>query len=216
MRIILLGLVGAGKGTQAQMLARHMGVAHVASGDLFRQHQEQGTEFGLLVKQYMEKGDLVPDDVTIRMIMDRIKREDCRQGFILDGFPRTMEQATALDQALGDQGVDCVLNIRVSQEELVRRLSGRLICRQCQTPYHRTNLPPKADGRCDTCGGELYQRADDQPDVVQRRILVQQGLLAALLDLYSKQGKLAEVDGEREIDKVSEQLLEAVSQCSPA
>ena len=216
MRIILLGLAGAGKGTQAQMLAQHMGIAHVASGDLFRQIQEQGTELGLLVKQYMERGDLVPDDVTIRMIMDRIEREDCRRGFILDGFPRTMEQATALDRALGDQDVDCVLNIRVSQEELVRRLSGRLICRQCQTPYHQTNLPPRVEGRCDKCGGELYQRADDKPDVVQRRIQVQQGLLVALLDLYSKQGKLVEVDGEREIEKVSEQLLEAVSQCSPA
>ena len=215
MRIILLGLIGAGKGTQAQMLARHMGVAHVASGDLFRQHQEQGTELGLLVKQYMEKGELVPDDVTIRMIIDRIEREDCRKGFILDGFPRTMEQATALDRALGDQGVDCVVNIRVSQEEMVRRLSGRLICRQCQTPYHQTNLRPKAEGRCDKCEGELYQRADDQPDVVQRRIQVQQELLATLLDLYAKQGKLVEVDGEQEVDKVSEKLRGAVAHHSP-
>ncbi len=216
MRIILLGLAGAGKGTQAQMLAQHMGVAHVASGDLFRQNQEQGTDLGLLVKQYMEKGELVPDDVTIRMIMDRIEREDCRRGFILDGFPRTMEQATALDKALGERGVDCVLNIRVAQEELVRRLSGRLICRQCQTPYHRTNLPPKVEGRCDRCGGELYQRADDQPEVVQRRLKVQQDLLDALIDYYSKQGKLVEVDGEQEINRVAEQLLEAVTQYSPA
>ena len=212
MRIILLGLAGAGKGTQAQMLAQHMGVAHVASGDLFRQIQEQGTELGLLVKHYMEKGDLVPDDVTIRLIMDRIEQEDCRQGFILDGFPRTMEQATALDK----QGVDYVLNIRVTQEELVRRLSGRLICRQCQTPYHRTNLPPKVEGRCDRCGGELYQRADDQPEVVQRRLQIQQDLLAALLDYYSKQGKLVEVDGEQEINQVAEQLHQAIAQYSPA
>ena len=216
MRIILLGLAGAGKGTQAQMLARHMGVAHVASGDLFRQNQEQGTELGLLVKQYMERGELVPDDVTIRLIMDRIEQEDCRQGFILDGFPRTMEQATALDRVLGEQGVDCVLNIRVTQEELVRRLSGRLICSQCQTPYHRTNLPPNVEGRCDRCGGELYQRADDQPEVVQRRLQVQQDLLAALLDYYSKQGKLVEVDGEQEINRVAEQMREAVAQYSPA
>ena len=216
MRIILLGLIGAGKGTQAQMLARHMGVAHVASGDLFRQIQEQGTELGLLVKQYMERGELVPDDVTIRLIMDRIEQEDCRQGFILDGFPRTMEQATALDRALGEQGVDRVLNLRVTKEELVRRLSGRLICSQCQTPYHRTNLPPKVEGRCDRCGGELYQRADDQPEVVQRRFQVQQDLLDALLDYYSKQGKLVEVDGEQEINRVAEQMREAVTQYSPA
>lgn len=216
MRIILLGLAGAGKGTQAQMLARHMGVAHVASGDLFRQNQEQGTELGLLVKQYMERGELVPDDVTIRLIMDRIGQEDCQQGFILDGFPRTMEQAAALDNALGKQGVGRVLNIHVAQEELVRRLSGRLICRQCQTPYHRTNLPPKVEGRCDRCGGELYQRADDQPEVVQRRLQVQQELLATLLDHYSEQGKLAEVDGEREINQVAEQMREAVAHNIPA
>jgi adenylate kinase len=216
MRIILLGLAGAGKGTQAQMLARHMGVAHVASGDLFRQNQEQGTELGLLVKQYMERGELVPDDVTIRLIMDRIGQEDCRQGFILDGFPRTMEQATALDRALGKQGVDCVLNIRVAHEELVQRLSDRLICRQCQTPYHRTNLPPKVEDRCDRCGGELYQRADDQPKVVQRRLQVQQELLATLLDYYSEQGKLAKVDGEQEIDHVAKQMREAVAHNIPA
>ena len=206
----MLGPPGAGKGTQAQMLAHHIGITHVASGDLFRQNQERGTELGLLVKQYMERGELVPDSVTIRMITERIKKDDCKKGFILDGFPRTMEQATALDKALGNGSVDRALSILVGEEELIRRLSGRLICRECQKPYHRVNLPPKVRDRCDECRGELYQRADDQPEVVQKRIQVQHTLLTTLLDFYSKQGKLTEVDGEQTVDKVSEQLREAI------
>ena len=211
MRIVLLGPVGAGKGTQAQMLAHHLGVAHVASGDLFRYHQDQATELGLLAKKYMERGELVPDDVTIGMVLDRIGWEDCRHGFVLDGFPRTVEQARALDTALGEKGVDCVMNMKVRQEELIRRLSGRLVCRRCQAPYHSDSVPPKVAGRCDRCGGELYQRADDQPEVVRRRLQVQEGELAGLLDYYSRQGKLAEVDGELTIEAVSESLVEAVS-----
>ena len=214
MHIVLLGMLGSGKGTQAALLSQHLDVAHVASGDLFRHHQEQGTELGLLVKRYMEQGELVPDEVTIKMVLDRISGKDCSRGFILDGFPRTVEQATALDEALGESGVDCVLYLKVGQQELVRRLGGRLICRQCQTPYHRDSSPP--EGQCDKCGGELYQRADDRPEVVQRRIQVQHEQLAHLLDYYSKQGKLAEINGEQAIDLVSEEMVKALSQCAVA
>ncbi len=216
MRIVLLGLLGAGKGTQAQMLSERLGVAHVASGDLFRYHQEQVTELGLLAKQYMDRGELVPDEVTIKMVLDRIQWDDCRLGFILDGFPRTLEQAQALDAALGENGVDCVLHIRVSRDSLVRRLSGRLICRNCQTPYHLESAPPNVVGRCDRCGGELYQRSDDQPDVVQRRLVVQEEQISHLTSYYSGQGKLQEVNGDGEIKAVSGELAEALSRCGPA
>ena len=212
MQIILLGLVGAGKGTQAQMLAQYMRIAHVASGDLFRRNQDEGTQLGLLVKQYMDKGELVPDDITIQMIVERIKGQDCKEGFILDGFPRTIEQAEALDVALGERGVDCVLEIRVGHPELLRRLSGRLVCRKCQTPYHQTSQPPKTCGVCDRCEGELHQLTDDQPEVVERRIRIQKDLLAELVNYYSKQSKLKSVDGELHIDDVSEQLREALPQ----
>ena len=188
----------------------------MASGDLFRYHQEQGTELGLLAKQYMDRGELVPDEVTIKMVLDRIQWDDCRLGFILDGFPRTLEQAQALDAALGENGVDCVLHIRVSRDSLVRRLSGRLICRNCQTPYHLESAPPNVVGRCDRCGGELYQRSDDQPDVVQRRLVVQEEQISHLTSYYSGQGKLQEVNGDGEIKAVSGELAEALSRCGPA
>jgi len=211
-RIVLLGMLGSGKGTQAAMLSQHLDVAHVASGDLFRHHQEQGTELGLLVKRYMEQGELVPDEVTIKMVLDRISGKDCSRGFILDGFPRTVEQATALDTGLGKRSVDCVLYLKVGQPELVRRLGGRLICRQCQTPYHRDSSRPRVEGQCDKCDGELYQRPDDQLEVVQRRIQVQHEQLGYLLDYYSKQEKLAEINGEQAIDLVAEEMVKALSQ----
>lgn len=216
MRIVLLGMLGAGKGTQAGMLSQRLDVAHVASGDLFRRHQEQGTELGLMVKKYMEQGELVPDDVTIKMILDHIAEKDHSRGFILDGFPRTVDQATALDEALRDSVVDCVLYLNVGHEELVHRLGGRLICQQCQTPYHRDGSPPQVEGRCDRCSGKLSQRADDRPEVVQRRIQVQHEQLAHLLGYYSKQGKLVEINGEQSIDLVSEEMVKALSQYAMA
>lgn len=210
-RIVLLGPVGAGKGTQAQMLAEQLGVAHIASGDLFRYHQEQGTELGLLAKGYMERGELVPDDVTIRMVLDRLGKDDCLQGFILDGFPRTLEQAVALDTALGKQNVNCVLSIQVNQDVLIKRLSGRIVCRQCQSPYHRSDAPPLTEGKCDKCEGELHQRADDQPEVVERRIRVQAEQLAQLVEHYSQQTKLQAIQGEGEVSEVSKRLMEAIA-----
>ena len=174
MYIILLGAPGAGKGTQATMLAQKLKLVHVATGDLFRQGLGQGTELGLKAKSYMEKGVLVPDEITIQMVLERISAPDCEKGVIFDGFPRNLKQAEALDKALTGQGkaVDKVVYIKVAEEELLRRLSGRWICRQCQTPYHAVSSPPKVEGKCDKCGGELYQRSDDTVETVKNRLKV--------------------------------------------
>lgn len=210
MRIIILGPPGAGKGTQAAFLSRKLGLAHIASGDLFRQAQERGTELGAIVKSYMEKGLLVPDEVVIKMVLERIAAPDCSQGFILDGFPRTLEQARALDQSLAGDGIDKVLYVEVSDEELIRRLSGRWLCRNCQAPYHTITNPPRSPGRCDVCGGELYQRPDDTEETVRKRIEVYMAETRPLIDYYAKVGKLIEVDGGQDIDAVSRDLLAAL------
>ena len=213
MRIVLLGLPGAGKGTQAQNLARRLEIPFVSSGDLFRHHQSQNTELGVLAKGYMERGELVPDQVTIRMTLGRISENDCRNGFILDGFPRTLEQAKALDEALGDTSLDCVVYIKVGEAELVRRLSGRLSCRKCGTLFQRDALDSSV--QCPVCGGELYQRADDEPDVVRTRIQVQWPGVTQLTDYYSQQDKLVEVNGEQGVDQVSEEALKAICRYAP-
>ena len=210
MRSILLGPPGAGKGTQAQGLARHLGVPHVATGDLFRLHLEKGTELGKKAKSYMEQGLLVPDEVTIAMLLERLQQADCRQGYVLDGFPRNIAQAEALDGASHNGGVDVALLISVSDKELTKRLGGRLVCRSCQAPYHATNLPPKVAGRCDRCGGKLYQRPDDAPEAIRKRIQVYFSETAPLMGYYRKQGKLVEVDGERSIEEVGQSLTDAV------
>ena len=212
MRIVLLGPPGAGKGTQASALAESQGVPHVASGDLFREHQQKGTELGQMVRSYMDQGQLVPDEVTIQMISQRMDAPDCANGVVLDGFPRTIAQAKALDDLFKDRGskLDRVLYIRVSEEELVRRLGGRLLCRNCQTPYNRTTSPPKVEGVCDRCGGELYQRADDTPEAVRNRIQVYLDETTPLIDHYRQRGVLAEADGEQEIDQVARALAAAL------
>ena len=212
MYIVLLGPPGAGKGTQASVLAERLGIAHVASGDLFREALAQGTELGLLAKSYMERGALVPDDVTTAMVMERLSRPDCSRGAILDGFPRTIGQAKALDEALAQRGqaVDKVLYINVSSEELLRRLSGRLICKSCQASFHQITRPPKRDGVCDECGGELYQRADDAPDTVRERLEVYFAQTEPLVRYYREAGKLIEINGEQSITKVQEDLLRAL------
>jgi adenylate kinase len=209
LRVILLGPPGAGKGTQAAIISQELGVVHIASGDLFRQAQSSGGELGLLAKSYMEKGQLVPDEITIKMILERIKAPDCAKGFILDGFPRTLEQARALEQALAAQGgsIDKALYIKVSSEELVRRLSGRWTCRNCQTPYHMMSSPPKEPGKCDRCGGELYQRPDDAEETVKKRIEVYFKETAPLIQYFAAAGKLKEVDGERKVEEVAKDLI---------
>ena len=209
MRVVFLGLAGAGKGTQAMMVAERLHVPFVASGDLFRYHQAEGTELGILAKGYMELGELVPDEVTIKMILDRIGQEDAREGFVLDGFPRTLQQAEALDQALGANGIDRTLYIKVGEEELVRRLSGRVSCRQCGTPYQKEVMASQGLTRCPSCSGELYQRPDDEPELVRRRLQVQRPEIIRLVDHYTSQGKLIEIEGEQSVEAVAEDTLRA-------
>ncbi|MFC1968193.1 adenylate kinase [Chloroflexota bacterium] len=213
MRLILLGPPGAGKGTQATIVSQELGLAHIASGDLFRQALERGNELGLLAKSYMERGELVPDEITIRMILERVATPDCSQGFILDGFPRTLEQAKALDQVLIESGktIDKAVYIKVSTQELLRRLSERWICRNCQTPYNILTSPPRETGRCDHCGGELYQRPDDIPERVQRRLEVYLAETMPLVEYYEKMGKLVEVNGEQAMGEVSRELMAALA-----
>lgn len=212
MYIVLLGPPGAGKGTQAKLLAQRMGLAYIASGDLFRQHQEKGTPLGLQAKEYMEQGDLVPDEITTAMVKEELASLGQGPGCVLDGYPRNLAQARALDQVLAEQGktLDRVLSLTVPEEELVRRLSGRLICRRCQASYHAEFSPPKMPGRCDICGGELYQRKDDSPEVVRQRIQVYAAQTQPLIRYYGDRGKLAEVAGVGDIEEVNRHLVEAL------
>jgi adenylate kinase len=210
--IIFLGAPGAGKGTQAANVARELNLVHIATGDLFRQALEKGNKLGLKAKSYMERGGLVPNQLTIAMVLERLEAPDSRPGAILDGFPRNREQAEALDKALAKQGknVDKVIYIKVSEEELIRRLGGRWICRQCQTPYNITSSPPKVWGKCDKCGGELYQRPDDTPESIKNRLKVYFAETAPLIDYYTKRDKLVEVDGEGEVGEVSKRITTAL------
>lgn len=198
------------------MVADRLGVPFVASGDLFRYHQAHGTELGLLAKTYMERGELVPDDVTIKMILERISQRDAREGFVLDGFPRTLQQAVALDRALQPGGISAALYVQVREEELVRRLSDRASCRQCGTPYQKSVLDAQGVTRCPSCGGELYQRDDDKPEVVRRRLQVQRPEIMRLVEHYAGQGKLTEIEGEQGIDAVAQDVEKAISRYTSA
>ncbi len=213
MNMIFLGAPGAGKGTQAAMVAEEKKLAHIATGDMFRQAQKQSTDLAKEVKYYMEKGELVPDETTIKMVMERIAAPDCKEGVIFDGFPRSLRQAKALDKALSGQrkAINRVIYIKVAEEELLIRLSGRWICRQCQAPYHEMNAPPKIAGKCDKCGGELYQRADDNIETIKNRLQVYFKETAPLIDYYSRTGKLLEVDGVGELAEVKNRILKALS-----
>lgn len=212
MFVVLLGPPGAGKGTQAQRLTTSTGLLHLSTGDMFRENVRGGTELGTLAKSYMDKGELVPDEVTIKMLLERIGRPDAAEGAMFDGFPRNVVQAAALDEALGERGdaIAHALLIAVPDEELVARLSGRWLCRACGAVYHERNDPPATDGACDKCDGELYQRDDDRPEVVRTRI---EGMKppADLLDHYRTAGALREIDGERGLDDVTADLLEALT-----
>jgi len=216
--IIFLGAPGAGKGTQAANVAGELELVHIATGDLFRQALEKGTELGIKAKSYMERGELVPNQVTIDMVLERLSTLDGKKGVILDGFPRNLEQAEALDKALAQQGknVDKVIYIKVSEEELMKRLGGRWICRQCQTPYHVTNSPPRVWGKCDKCGGELYQRPDDREESVKKRLKVYFAETAPLIDYYTGADKLVEVDGEGDVAEVAGRITTAVKGASIA
>jgi adenylate kinase len=212
MHIIMLGAPGAGKGTQADILSQKMNLPHIASGDLFRQALEERTEVGLLAKSYMDKGELVPDEVAIKMILERIDQPDCASGCLLDGFPRTLHQAEVLDKAFKEQEktIDKAIYIEVPNEELVKRLSGRRLCRVCQTPYHIISSPPKTTGKCDKCGGELYQRSDDKEETVKERLSIFFAQTIPILDYYKKQGKLIKVNGNLGIQEVAREIISAL------
>ena len=209
MDIVLLGAPGSGKGTQADRLGDELDLPHVASGDLFRSNIGQRTELGLKAKSYVDQGLLVPDDVTIAMVRGRLEKPDCAEGVILDGFPRTLSQAMALDQCLAEmnRALDLVLYIKVPEQELLDRLSRRWICGQCQAPFHMRYNPPGQEGICDICGGELYQRSDDKPETVRNRLRVYFEQTTPLIEYYRNEELLAEVDGTGEIPEITRRLL---------
>jgi len=210
--IILIGAQGSGKGTQAEMLSQALGIPHVASGDLFRKAIDEKTELGLKVKAYLDRGELVPDDLTVAMVLGRLEEPDCAQGVLLDGFPRTVAQAQALDEGLQRtrKQIDVAIYLKVPREELLRRLSGRYICRANQHVYNIYTRPPKVAGVCDLDGSELYQRPDDVGEAVQRRLDIFFNETIQLLDYYGRQHKLEEVDGNQSIDQVQRSLLDTI------
>jgi adenylate kinase len=231
--VIMLGAPGAGKGTQARMLAHAVGLAHVSSGDIFRVNLKNETPLGNLARTYMDRGELVPDDVTINMVMDRLKQPDCARGAILDGFPRTLAQADALDRALEARGVRVRLAplLEVSDEAVINRLAGRRVCRDCQAMYHVEFSPPQSagtspqsagtspqsagtspavEGRCDQCGGELYRRSDDEPETVRNRLFVYYKQTSPLVGYYFAHGVLVNLNGNRQMEEVQAELRAAV------
>ncbi|MGE5652890.1 MAG: adenylate kinase [Bacillota bacterium] len=212
MNLILMGPPGAGKGTQADGIVKEFSVPHISTGDMFRAAASEGTALGLKAKGFMDVGQLVPDDVTIGIVEERLSKPDCQKGFLLDGFPRTLAQAQALETMLGKLGrpIDLVINIEVPLEDLVARLTGRYICRQCAAPYHAIFNPPQVAGRCDQCGGELYQRADDSEATARKRLDVYLAQTAPLVDFYKQRGLLEQIDGSTGMDAVQKAIFLSV------
>ncbi len=212
MNIILVGAQGSGKGTQADRLEATLGIPHVASGDLLRKAFDEQTELGIKAKVYLDRGELVPDDITVPMVLGRLLEPDCSRGVLLDGFPRTIAQAQALDKGLQDVGrqIDLVIYLNVPRQELLERLSGRYICRANQHVYNIHSRPPKVPGICDIDGSELYQRSDDTVEAVQRRLDIFFNQTIRLFDYYGHQHKLREVDGNQDIDQVQAALLRTI------
>lgn len=210
--VVLLGAPGAGKGTQAERLSENLGIPQVSTGDLFRENLKKETELGLLAKQYMEGGELVPDEVTVAMVRERLSRPDAAKGAILDGFPRTIAQAEALEELLHDMGtaLDLVPYIKVPEDMLLARLAGRWTCRKCGAMYHELYSPPQQPGVCDKCGGELYQRPDDTPQTQKHRIEVYFEQTAPLIDYYRDKGLLVEVDGRPGIQEIQAELVDII------
>jgi adenylate kinase len=212
LRLVIFGPPGAGKGTQAKLLSERLGVPHIATGDMLREAVKAGTRLGGLAKKYMDEGRLVPDEVVIGMVEERLRQPDCSKGFILDGFPRTIEQAEALDSELEKLGLklDAVLNLEVGDEEVVKRIALRRTCRSCGAVFHLIFNPPRREGVCDRCGGELYQRDDDKEEVVRNRLKVYRQQTKPLLEFYRRRGLLRDVNGERSIEDVFKEILAAL------
>ncbi|MFD1708091.1 adenylate kinase [Siminovitchia sediminis] len=204
MNLVLMGLPGAGKGTQAERIVAKYSIPHISTGDMFRAAISEGTELGMQAKSFMDKGELVPDEVTIGIVRERLSKPDCDKGFLLDGFPRTVPQAEALENILSElkKKINYVINIEVDQDILMERLTGRRICKNCGATYHLVFNPPAEAGTCDRCGGELYQRADDNEETVQNRLEVNVKQTQPLLDFYQEKGYLKNINGQQHIDEV--------------
>ena len=204
MKIIMLGAPGAGKGTQAKMIAEKYGIPHVSTGDIFRANIKNGTELGMEAKKYMDQGLLVPDELTVRILLDRVAQDDCKNGYVLDGFPRTIPQAEVLDSELTKLGdhIDYAINVDVPDENIVKRMSGRRACLTCGATYHIEHVPPKEEGICDVCGSELVLRDDDKPETVKNRLNVYHEQTQPLIDFYTEKGVLKTVDGTVPMEEV--------------
>lgn len=211
MRLLIMGPPGAGKGTQAEILTKKLGIPHISTGDMFRKAIKEGTEMGKKAKEYMDQGQLVPDEVTIGIVKERLAEEDCKQGFLLDGFPRNVAQAEALKEILGELGysLDKVINLQVPFAKIVSRLTGRRVCQGCGATYHVENNPPQKAGQCDKCGGQLIQRADDTEETVKSRLEVYEKQTAPVVAYYEKENLLCHINGDQPI----EQVLSEIGQC---
>ena len=210
MNIILMGLPGAGKGTQASEIVKEFPIPHISTGDMFRKAIKDETDLGKEAKSYMDRGELVPDEVTVGIVKERISEDDAKKGFLLDGFPRTIDQAESLSQIMSelDREIDAVINIEVPEEELMNRLTGRRICEKCGTTYHLVFNPPKVDGICDIDGGKLYQREDDNPETVSNRLSVNVKQSKPILEYYNNKGVLKNIDGSKDIDEVTNDVID--------
>ena len=204
MKIIMLGAPGAGKGTQAKMIAEKYGIPHVSTGDIFRANIKNGTELGMEAKKYMDQGQLVPDELTVKILLDRVAQDDCKNGYVLDGFPRTIPQAECLTDALSKLGskIDYAIDVDVPDENIVKRMGGRRACLNCGATYHIVFNPTKVEGKCDACGAETVLRDDDKPETVQKRLSVYHEQTQPLIDYYKAQGILKSVDGTKPMDEV--------------
>lgn len=214
MNIILMGLPGAGKGTQASEIVKKFPIPHISTGDMFRKAIKDETDLGKEAKSYMDRGELVPDEVTVGIVKERISEDDAKKGFLLDGFPRTIEQAEALNNIMSelDRNIDAVINIEVPEEELMNRLTGRRICEKCGTTYHLVFNPPKVDSVCDIDGGKLYQRKDDNPETVSNRLSVNVKQSKPILEYYDEKGVLKNIDGAKDIDEVTKDVIDILDQ----
>ena len=204
MKIIMLGAPGAGKGTQAKQIAAKYEIPHISTGDIFRANIKEGTALGMEAKSYMDKGQLVPDELTVKILLDRVSKDDCKNGYVLDGFPRTIPQADVLDKAVSELNdkIDYAINVDVKDDNIIRRMSGRRACLNCGATYHIVNVPPKKEGICDTCGSELVIRYDDKEETVKARLLAYHEQTQPLIDYYNNKGILKEVDGTKDMNDV--------------
>lgn len=214
LRAVLLGPPGAGKGTQAVRLVEKYEIPHISTGDIFRKNIKEGTELGKKAQEYMNAGALVPDELVVDLVKDRLQQDDCKNGFLLDGFPRTIFQAEKLDEFLSESNLkmDIVINLKVEKEVLIKRLTGRRVCKDCGASYHIVNIPPKKEGVCDICGGELIQRKDDNIETVENRINVYEEQTAPLIGYYKEAGSLVDFDGEASLDEVFDAIVQAIGE----